>query len=583
METASLWAVKQWLNYLADQARLRHFLRESGLPPLIARILFHRGIGRAAEAREALFPNLSRLHDPFLMADMDRAVARIILAISRREKILIYGDYDADGVTATALLWHFFRRLGHPVEVFFPHREEDGYGFHAHLISRLKETGARLVITVDCGITAHEATALAREAGMEVIITDHHQVPTELPPALAVVNPQRRDCRYPEKNLAGVGVALNLARAVRGRLYRQGRLSRETMPNLRELLDLVALGTVADMAPLRGENRTLVKIGLDLLSQAHRPGIRALKAESGLEGARVGTTEVAFRLGPRINAAGRLEEALLAFRLLTTEKTEEAQELAHKLGQLNSQRQRLEAELLKEALAMIEPEAPAQVLAGSNWPKGVLGIVAAKIQEQLLQPVVLLSIDENGLAKGSGRCPEGLHLYRLLSRCREHLLGFGGHAAAAGLALHISNLEPFKRSFFQAVEEALISAPPVSALKVDARVTIKDLLDPEFLKLFPHLEPFGPGWPEPIFTLSGFKVRQQKTMGNGHLQLLLWQDGLTLPAVAFGMANLAQEDLESFELAVTPELHDFRGQTFLRLRLRHLRPHSAVDAGVQKT
>ncbi|WP_456433056.1 single-stranded-DNA-specific exonuclease RecJ [Thermosulfuriphilus sp.] len=575
--------MKQWLSYQVDPAELRIFLQKSGLPHLIGRILFHRGIREVEEAQKVLFPTLSSLGDPFLMVDMDRAVARIEKALAQREKILIYGDYDADGVTATALLWHFFQDLGHPVEVFFPHREKDGYGFHAHLINQLRNTGASLIITVDCGITGHEAAKLAQEAGLEVIITDHHQVPEELPPAVAVLNPQRRDCRYPEKNLAGVGVALTLARAVRAYLFQKGILSRKNMPNLKKLLDLVALGTIADIAPLTGENRTLAKVGLDLLSGGHRPGIRALKAVSGLEGQRVGTTEVTFRLGPRINAAGRIEEALQAFKLLTTNDPGEAQKLAQRLGELNAQRQRLENQILKEAQALIDRKAPAQVLAGANWPKGILGIVASKIQEQLTQPVILLSIDDSGLAKGSGRSPEGLDLYKLLRRCREHLLGFGGHSSAAGLALEAAKLEAFTRAFEEATIEELSRSPLVPHIKIDAAVTLKDLLDPDFLDFFGHLEPFGPGWPEPVFALSGFKVRQQKTVGNGHLKLLVWQEGLALEAVGFGLGELVDQGLEEFELAVTPEFRDYQGETFLRLRLCQLRPRRLVDEAIRKT
>ena len=561
-----------WVTAPVDRPLLERLSRELGLPALLLHLLVTRGLSDPQEIHRHLNPKLSHFADPFPLPDMEAAVARLIQAVKNREKVAIYGDYDVDGTTGAAVLYLFLKELGLEPLVVFPHRERDGYGLHAHLIPPLAEQGVKLLISVDCGITAHEACRLAKELGLQVIVTDHHEVPESLPPALAVINPKRRDSRYPFRELAGVGVAFALVRALRQALFKDGFFGNGKPPNLKRYLDLVALGTVADIVPLLGENRLIARFGLAELENTPRPGLKALKQVAGLEEGPLDTHAILFRLAPRINAGGRLKEARLAFELLVTQDYSRAEALAAELHRLNAERQRLEEKILKEALAQIEekfgPERLAYVLKGADWPLGVIGIVASRLQENFYRPVILLSVSE-GLARGSGRSIPEVNLYRCLASCKTYLETFGGHPAAAGLKLSPERIDEFTAAFEEAVRRELVHHPPRKKLQVDAWVRLKHLLDPAFLEHYQKLSPFGPAYPEPLFALRGFEVRTPSLMKEKHLKFYLWQEGLGLPAIYFRYQEAPPKEIKA--LAGSLEISSFQGRQYLQLRVKDLK------------
>ncbi|NPA49561.1 MAG: single-stranded-DNA-specific exonuclease RecJ [Thermodesulfobacteria bacterium] len=551
---------------------LEKLARETGLPPLLLHLLINRGVEDPQEIHRHLNPNLSDFPDPFLLPDMEKAVGRIIEAPKKGEKIAIYGDYDVDGTTGAAILYLFLKELGFEPLVVFPHREKDGYGLHAHLLPPLKEQGVSLLISVDCGISAHEACRVAKELGIDVIVTDHHEVGPEIPEAFAVINPKRPESSYPFRELAGVGVAFSLLRALRQRLYQEGFFASGEVPNLRRYLDLVALGTVADIVPLKGENRLIAYFGLKELERTERPGLQALKKVAGLENETLDTNGILFRLAPRINAGGRLKEAALAFRLLVTDDPSEAQSLAEELHRLNAERQRLEERILREAWEQIKNrlglERASYVLASPDWPSGVIGIVASRLQEALYRPVILLSLGEE-LAKGSGRSIPEVNLYQCLFECREHLKGFGGHPAAAGLKLSKEDIISFAAAFEEVVSRHLAAAPPVRRLQIDAWVRLRHLLEPNFLENYLKLGPFGPEYPEPVFALRNFEVRTSTILKEKHLKFYLWQEGLGIPAVYFRFEG--EPPLQIKALAASLDFSHFQGRQYIQLRVRDLK------------
>ena len=558
----------QWIIVQPERDSLKSLTRELGLHPLLSRLLVLRGIKDPSQAYEHLNPRLAHFANPFLLPDMEKAVRRLLKAILKEEKIAIYGDYDVDGVTGAAILYLFLKEVGLDPLVLFPHREKDGYGFHASFLPLLKQHGIKLIVTVDCGVTSHQACEEAQRLGLEVIVTDHHEPPSFLPPALAVINPKRVDNRYPYRDLAGVGVAFALIRALRQALYEKGFFAQRSIPNLKRYLDLVSLGTIADIVPLTGENRLIAYFGLAELTETKRPGLLALKEAAGLNGP-VGTTEVIYRLAPRLNAAGRLKEAELAFRLLITEDRQEAQSLASELNRLNAERQRIEEKVLKEALKQIEErERWSLVLSSAEWPLGVIGIVASRLQEFFYCPVILLSAQGDYL-KGSGRSIPEVNLYQCLKACAEHLEAFGGHPAAAGLKLGKDKLSDFIEAFEKEVARHLRHQPPVPKLYLDAKVEVKDLLHPDFIEGYTRLGPFGPGYPEPVFALQDFEVRKLAIVKEKHLKFFLWQEGLGLEAICFGYGSQMPSRISS--LAASLDFSEFQGRTYLHLRIKDLK------------
>jgi len=475
------------------------------------------------------------LHDPFLLKGMSEAVPRIRRALEDGEHILVYGDYDADGVSSTSLMIFLLRHLGASYDIYIPHRGNEGYGLHNHALDWALQQGVSLVITVDTGISAVSQITYANELGIDVIVTDHHEPPEILPPAYALINPKLPDCPYPFKGLAGVGVAYKLAQALVG----------DAVPP--EWSEIVAIGTVADLMPLVGENRALVRSGLASMKASKFPGIRALLDVSGVTMETVSAMNIAFGMAPRINASGRLDHAGRAVSLLTTERMEEAQELAGELDLLNKERQLVVERIVEEAVAKLENsigdgEVPnVIVLAGEGWNVGVVGIVASKLLERYFRPVIILDIHpETGMCKGSARSIPGLDIYSALSSCSNLLDHFGGHPAAAGMSLHRDSLDAFAEALVKYASSVLTPEHLVPVIAADAEVEISDLTLQAAAEL-DKLAPFGMSNPMPRFIIRGATVKETRTMGQGnkHLKLVIQQGRSSIEAVAFGKGDLA--------------------------------------------
>ena len=542
-----------------------------GLDPLTARILTGRGVTDLPAGRSFLASRLADLPDPFLMQGMTRATARLATALEGGEKIAIHGDYDVDGISGTSLLVDVLRQLGAEVEYHIPLRLKDGYGLSAEALRLAAGHGVRVAVSVDCGVSAVAEAKLARELGLDLIITDHHQVPHIRPEALAILNPHQSDCPFPAKELAGVGVAFMLLVGLRKVLRDRGYFRSRQEPDLRLGLDLVALGTIADIAPLQGLNRTLTKLGLQLLNESRRPGVQALREVAGVK--EVSCSAVGFRLGPRLNAAGRLEDAALGVQLLLTESVADAKELAALLDGFNRERQALEQETLRQAVEHLDGvtnERCSIVLADERWHPGVIGIVASRLVERYGRPTVLIALEE-GKGKGSGRSIRGFHLYQALADCSGHLLGFGGHEFAAGLSLEMERVEAFAREF-EALAKSRLSAEDLQPqLWHDGEVLIEELGEREVVAL-EGLAPFGAGNPEPCLVLRGVRVQQLQPVGEGHLRFTARQGGYSMACIAFGLAERAAQLQGEIDLLGVPGLNEWRNQKTVQLRVKDFRP-----------
>lgn len=546
-----------------------------GLSRITAQALMNRGLSDPAAAAAFLDPGPALMHDPFAFRDMARAVERIGRAIEAGEGIAVYGDYDVDGVSGAALLGEFFASIGVCVTVRIPDRFADGYGLTAPAVERLAAGGAKLVITADNGTSSHAAVARAAELGVDVIVTDHHEVRGELPAAVAVLNPHRADGTYPERRLCGVGVAFKLCHAL---LVARGEAGREGIPErLAPLLDLVALGTVADVASLTGENRVLVRRGLDLLSREARPGIAALKEVAGLAGQEVGAGQVGFHLGPRINAGGRVADANFGVRLLCTRDRAEADEAARYLDAANRERRAIEANVLREVERRIAAEHLSDrnciVLADPGWHAGVLGIIASRVVERYHRPCVLIATDAGGIGKGSGRSVPALHLFEALAECEDLLLGYGGHTVAAGLTVEAARIPELALRLDRVAARRLGPEGFQPTLRLDASARVPEV-DRALADELTRLAPFGAGNPEPVLLLSGVVPTRPRVVGEGHLALTLAGGGAQLAAIAFGGADwLGAEVREGVPLDVagTVSVNRWRGRETVQLRVRDIR------------
>ncbi|MGD9272714.1 MAG: single-stranded-DNA-specific exonuclease RecJ, partial [Syntrophobacterales bacterium] len=483
------WRLQTPNHQLADK-----IAKDLGLPPLVALILTTRRITSVTQANDYLDCRLENLHPPDNMPDLDKAVTRIASALEQGEQIAVYGDYDVDGITATALLVHFLSSLGGTVRWYIPHRVQEGYGLNSKALQTMHTEGVTLVITVDCGSTNHEAIESAGTLGLDVIVTDHHLPPHSLPAAIALVNPKRSEKSEELRDLAGVGVAFYLAVALRAHFRHAGRWSTSEQPNLKKYLDWVALGTLADMAPLTGTNRILTRFGLGELTRTSNCGLRALKAICGLEKNTISDWDVLFRLGPRLNAPGRLASGDLAVRFLLSTDSAEARNLALELEELNRQRQHEEKQLLAEALYLVEAnnsfeQRSSLVLASPGWHKGLLGLVASRLVERFNKPTILLTqVDQHW--EGSGRSFGSFDLYQALYSCRDHLVRFGGHKQAAGLGLRKELLTEFRTAFESIVEEQMDQEDIRRTMKVDAMVHL-DEITPELMTYIERMQPYG--------------------------------------------------------------------------------------------
>ncbi len=551
-------------------SRLADALR---LHPLAARVLAARGLAEPADAEAFLAASLADLPDPRTMTGMDAAVARIVRAVEGGERIALYGDYDVDGVTSTALLAGFLRASGADVVTYVPHRLVEGYGLNTAAVEKLAREGARLLVTLDCGITSAPEVRAAAALGVDAVVVDHHTVPVELPAAAAILNPHQPGCAYPTKDLAAVGVTFALAMALRRALRERGRFGAERPePNLKDALDLVALGTVADVVPLVGANRILVRAGLEVLARGRRPGVRALKRVAGVaEGAEVTAGQVGFRLAPRINAAGRLDDAGRGVRLLLETDEARADALARELDGENQARQELERTILEEALhdaaERVGAGARGLVLARDGWHAGVVGIVASRVVERFHRPAVLVALGERE-GKGSGRSIESFHLHDALRACEGHLVRFGGHRHAAGVTIARDAVPGFREAFEAHAARHVKDEDLVPRCRIEGWIEERDVSERAALDLA-KLGPYGAGHPEPVFALRGAAARA-RTVGAGgaHLKLALGR----LDAIGFGMGDRLALCGGPLEAAFTVGLDEWDGRRRLQLKLRDVRP-----------
>ena len=539
-------------------------LVQGGFGPLASMVLSARGLDTPDRARSVLGKE-QHLDDPGFMADMAPAVQRITEAIGRCEKIAIFGDYDVDGVTATCLLTDYLRSMGCDCTPYIPGRLEEGYGLNPIAIQQLHQQGITLIITVDCGITALEETALCKELGIDLVITDHHECKSQLPPAVAVVDPHRPDCTYPHRTLSGVGVAFKLAAALCGN---QEKL-------LQDYADLVCLGTVADVMPMTGENRTFVCRGLESLRHTKRPGIAALMRLCGCDENNLTASSVGYMLAPRINAAGRMGQIHLAVDLFLTEDPVEAERLALALCELNKERQAVEAEIYRQVVEMLpqdgEPEA--LVLADEGWHQGVVGIVASRIAEEYCCPTFLISLDgEHG--KASSRSYGGFNLFAALGKLSHLLESYGGHELAAGFTIRREQIPAFRQEIRRLAKEFYATGELRTVLDADCIVT-PELLTQRNVAGLDILEPCGNGCPKPVLVMEGMVAERISTVGNGrHLRLRLRSDRWSFPAIFFSCtaesASVCEGDL--VDVAFMPQINEFRGEKTVQLNLVDIRP-----------
>lgn len=545
---------------------------------LLAHCLVVRGVTTPDEARAVLQAPLEAVHDPFLIRDMDRAVERLRRAIAGGERIAVYGDYDVDGITATALLVSFLNECGVLASYRLSNRFSEGYGMHTNAVDELAAEGASLIVTADMGVSNAAEVAYATEKGIDVIVTDHHEAPSALPPAVAVLNPKRPDCSYPYKGLAGVGVIFKLVMGLRSSL-REAGFFQSSPPNLKRHTDLLALGTVADVVPLTGENHLLVKHGLEELSYTRKVGLQALKQVAGVDGKRITAGHVGFILGPRLNAVGRLGDAGLGVELLLAQRKEDALELARRLDKENRRRKTIQEAVLDEARRLVEelkPLPPALVLASDSWHQGVLGIVASKIAELFWRPTMLITVDGE-VGKGSARSIPRLNLYEALSRCGAWLEEFGGHRSAAGCTIAADQIAPFREAFAQAVESMLEPEAYEPELVLDAEVPLS-AWTVDIVRSLGALEPFGPGNPSPVFATRGVTVPSEpRWVGQrqNHLKMRVSDGAASCEVIGFGVeGQLPEAELGAgarVDLAYQVQINTWNGREQVQLRLVSLR------------
>ena len=567
---------KRWRVQSANEKLQDLFVNELKILPLTAQLLINRGLVDLSNANTFLKPDISNLHDPMLMKDMDKAVERLATALAANERVAICGDYDVDGTTATALLKLFLTELGFSVLTHIPERITEGYGLNNASLKELADKGVKVVITTDCGVSNYDETVFANSLGVDVIITDHHEIPAKVPPAFAIVNPRQAGCAFPFKGLAGVGVAFNLAMALRGHLRETGQISESSQPNLKKYLDLVSIGTVADMVPLRDENRIFVKYGIEQLKNTERPGIKALLDVSLIRDGQVSAEKISYQIAPRINAAGRVSRAEIALDLLTTADSARAQELATELDTINSERRFLEAEITAEALDMIEPENNDKgiVLFSEDWHPGVIGIVASKISGRFTKPTVMIAIDKD-IGRGSARGGVAkFDLLGALTSCDKFLEKYGGHKAAAGLTILRENIEPFKKEFINMLNASIDPEDLIPQIEIDAVISL-DEVNMRLVNEIERLSPFGISNREPLLGALDASVTETRVVGSKHLQLRLRHKGKPLKAIAFGMGSMHPIKGHGFDVAFSPYLDVWQGRKNLGLKVKELKSSMA--------
>jgi single-stranded-DNA-specific exonuclease len=563
---------KRWTQTRCDGALVARLARELSISDVMATLLVKRGITQTESAYKFLNPRLSDLHDPFLMRDMRQAVDRILRAVEQKEKILIYGDYDVDGTTSTVILKKALSIIGADVSYYIPERLKEGYGLREEAMEVARAKGYHLIISVDTGIRAQQVVEHARSIGLDIIVTDHHlpDLPDKgLPRASAVLNPKRSDCNYPEKNLAGVGVAFKLAQAL---LIETGHARM-----VESFIKIAAIGTIADIVPLVGENRVIAKHGLAGLMQPNNVGLRALLEVAGVAGRSVSCFDVGFRIGPRINAVGRMAGARTAVDLFDAPDLETAMRMAVEMDEQNSARQQIEAEILAQVLAILERDASlcasqVAVIAGEGWHRGVIGIVASKIVEHLHRPVIIISI-EDGLGHGSGRSISSFHLLDGLTSCGDLFERFGGHSHAAGLAIRAERIDELRRRLNDYASGVITEEDLIPVVPIDYNLPLK-LASPDTIEELLRLEPFGPGNPQPTFETNGAQVvAPPRVLKEKHLKLRVMQGGRWLDCVWWGAGARARDIFagDRVSLAFTLSENTYNNNTQVQLTLRDLK------------
>lgn len=561
------WEVKN--QYLPD--KVHEFAKALNIPDTIGRILFNRGIDTLEKARSFFRPALTELHDPFLLRDMEKSVQRIGKAIKNREKIMVYGDYDVDGITSVSLLYLIFRHMNVSICYYIPDRLKEGYGLSENGINEAKRQGATLLISVDCGITAAHEIARARSFGIDVIVCDHHEPGPALPDAYAVLDPKNPDCVYPFKELAGVGVTFKLCQALFIHLKLDGEF-------LKNYIDYVAIGSAADIVPLINENRIFAHFGLKLMETTTKVGLRALLDYCGLANQKINTGQIVFNIAPRINAVGRMGSADRAVRLLTTEDPQQARTIASILDQENRNRKNIDEETFRQAQVMVEQEFdpdqnPILVLAKKGWHSGVIGIVASRIVEKYFRPTVMISI-EDGIGKGSARSIPGFNIYQALKACEDLMLNFGGHKYAAGLSIEEEKISAFRTRLLQVAAERLEPSLLIPKLYIEDEIRFGDI-DQHLLMLLEMFAPFGPQNMRPVFASRNLEVVGTPTVvGNNHLRFKVRQDSKVLDAIGFNLGNLMYRIApgeRNLDIAYLLEENEYMGKKSIQLRLKALR------------
>ncbi|NLG19460.1 MAG: single-stranded-DNA-specific exonuclease RecJ [Fibrobacter sp.] len=551
-----------------DSAIVQRLKTELNVPDAIAAILAGRKLETFESCRAFFRPDISQFHDPFLFRQMEISVERILLAIDRKEKIAVYGDYDVDGITSTVLLIRVLRSLGADCFYFLPNRLVDGYGISISGIEQVVASGAKLIISVDCGITSNEEVRKAKSLGIDMIITDHHEPKDDLPDAFSILDPKVESCGYPDSRLAGVGVALKLCQGLGVKTARGEQL-------WKPYLDIAALGTAADIVPLTGENRIIASLGFKMMPDTQHKGLRELIAQQGLQGKKITTSQVVFGLAPCINAVGRLGNPNRGVELLLTDNDDDARRIATELREANLERRSLDSTVAEEACRrVIENCSPENdfvlVLGDQNWHAGVIGIVASKLVEKFFRPTVLFSIGPDGLAKGSGRSVPGLHLLDALSGCADLLEGFGGHAAAAGVSIKSENIDAFRERFNSCVASLLSPEDLTPSVVADAEIDLPQIT-PKFYRIVKEMEPFGPGNMRPVLFCRGLKHKYPpRIVGKNHLKLAVNGDGIVMDAIGFNLGERI-DDLrrsEAVSLAFSLDENEWNGKTCLQMKLR---------------
>ena len=525
---------RKWVVARPAKGPVEKISAKFGILRITAGLLVNRGMSSAQDAEAFLSASLSDLPSPFLMKGMEEAVRRLCRCVYEKEKVAVYGDYDVDGVTATSLLTSFLRALGCDVTYYIPDRFTEGYGVNSSALRTLKQKQVTLVISVDCGITAADEVAEAKTLGIDFIVTDHHSLLGQLPEAAAILNPRQTDCRYPGKELAGVGVAFNLALALRRTLREEGFFKTVAEPNMGDFLDLVSLGTVSDRVPVENVNRIMLKEGLKRMRTPKRLGLRALKEVSGISDG-IEIFDLGFRLGPRINAAGRMGSADKAVELLLADSREEASSLAKFLDERNLERRGIEEKTLRDATRMVESasgyaESNSLVLSSRKWHKGVIGIVASSLAVSCGKPAFLISVDENGVGRGSGRSFGGINIFSVLSECEDLLVEFGGHAYAAGITVLEEKVGLFRERFSQELEKS--GQKPESRLDIDSEIGLSSISD-ALVSEIESLSPFGEGNPEPLFLSRDVHVVDQRLLKDQHVLFRVRGDDSVVSCIWF--------------------------------------------------